>query len=262
MLRHLRLLWLLARISAQNELAYRFDFVAQAVSSVVQVGAELLGLWAIFSNTESLAGWNAWEILVLLGVFRILTGVIALCVSPNMRALMEDIRTGKLDFLLLAPVNSQFYASVRRLVFWRVSDVALGLVLVVVGAWRLSTGVSFGDAAAFVGLLACAVAIVYAIWLALGTCAFWFTKITNIEMIFWNVFEAGRYPVDIYRPWMRWAFTYLVPLAVLTTLPARALTGRGAGSALLVAAPMAVVLWVAAAWFWRRGLRSYTGASA
>lgn len=262
MLRHLKLLWLFARVSAQNDLAYRFDFVAQVLSSLVQVGAELVGLWIIFSNTTSLVGWNAWEILVLLGVFRVLTGVIALSVSPNMRALMESIRTGTLDYVLLAPVNSQFYASVRRLVLWRVSDVALGLVLVVVGAWRLSIGISFGNAAAFVGLLACAAAIVYAIWLALGTCAFWFTKLTNIEMIFWNVFEAGRYPVDIYRPWMRWTFTYLVPLAVLTTLPARALTGRGAAGALLVAVPMAAVLLIAAAWFWRRGLRSYTGASA
>jgi len=260
--RYLRLMWLFIRVSIQDDAAYRIDFLTQLLMSVVQLGAELVGVWTIFSNTRSLAGWNAMEVLALLGVFRIMAGVITLFIAPNMRRIMEDIREGTLDFVLMKPINSQFYASVRRAVVWRVADIVLGIALAGLASAKLSAAWSLGGALLFAGMLMAGVTIIYSFWLVLATCAFWFTRLTNIEMVFWNVFEAGRYPVDIYRPWIRRGLTYVVPLAFLTTVPAGVLVGRadpaGVGAAVgLAAASMAV-----SSWFWRHGLRHYSGASA
>jgi ABC-2 type transport system permease protein len=76
------------------------------------------------------------------------------------------------------------------------------------------------------------------------------------------VFEAGRYPVDIYRPTIRWGLTYIVPLAFLTTYPAGALIGRvepgNVGAAFLLAG----LALTGATLFWRYGIRHYSGASA
>ncbi|MFQ5414457.1 MAG: ABC transporter permease [Phycisphaerae bacterium] len=260
--RYIKLLWLFTRVSIQNDAAYRADFVAHAFMAVGQLLAELIGVWTVFSNTQSLAGWNAYEVLALLGVFRMMTGIIALLIAPNMRLIMDDIREGTLDFVLMMPISTQFYASTRRVVVWRLADVILGLALALYAATHLSGGVPLPRVLGFITLLTAGSAIIYAFWLVLATLAFWFTRITNIEMVFWNVFEAGRYPVDIYRPWLRWGLTYVIPLAFLTTFPAAALMGKNRPTALIIALPVAALALLLSSMFWRYGLRRYSGASA
>lgn len=261
-IRYFRLIGIFVRVCVQDAAAYRMDLIFHLVTAMVQLGAELAMVWVVFSQTQSLAGWNALEILVLLGVFRIMVGVITLFIAPNMRLLMEDIREGTLDFILLKPVNSQFFASVRKIVIWRLADVLLGSALAIYACLKLSTSLSVGTIALFVVMLGSGVAIIYSFWLVLGTCAFWFTRITNIEMVFWNVFEAGRYPVHIYRPTVRWGLTYIVPLAFLTTFPAGSLVGKTDTSSVLAAVLLAGAALVGSSLFWRCGLRNYSGASA
>ncbi|GMU22410.1 MAG: hypothetical protein AMXMBFR13_24960 [Phycisphaerae bacterium] len=262
MRRYLRLMMLFFRVSLQDAVAYRIDLVTNLLLAVGALVAELMALWTIFSNTQSLAGWNAWEILALLGVFRIMSGMIALMIAPNMRLIMEDIREGKLDYVLLKPVNSQFYASIRRVVVWRLVDIGIGIGMAAAAGVALSTSVSIERAVLFILMLSAGTTIIYSCWLVLATMAFWFTRISNIEMVFWNVFEAGRYPVDIYRPAVRWGLTYIVPLAFLTTYPAGALIGRvepgNVGAAFLLAG----LALTGATLFWRYGIRHYSGASA
>jgi ABC-2 type transport system permease protein len=263
MLRHLKLIWLFARLSVQDDVAYRLDFLAHALLSLFQLLAELIGIWTIFSNTRSLAGWNAVQVLALLGVFRVMVGIIGMLISPNMRTIMEDIRDGKLDYAILRPVNTQFLVSVRRVVLWRLNDILLGLGLVAVSiAMSGGAGLSPARVALFAVMLAAGVTIIYSFWLVLATMAIWFTRINNIEMVFWNVFEAGRYPVTIYRPWVRWGLTYVIPLAFLTTFPASTLLGKTGPGTIGLAVVAAGLSLAAASRFWRWGLRHYSGASA
>ncbi|MCC7292386.1 MAG: ABC-2 family transporter protein [Phycisphaerales bacterium] len=260
--RYFRLILLFLRVSVQDDAAYRADFLLHSVIAFLQLGAELFGLWIIFSNTESLNGWDAWQMLALMGVFRVMSGVIGLGIAPNMRAMMEDVRSGTLDFVLLKPVNPQFYVSARRFVLWRGMDIVVGLVMAGTASVKLGTSVGVMQAALFLLMLGAGVVIIYSFWLALATLAFWLTRISNIEMVFWNVFEAGRYPVDIYRPWLRWLLTFFVPLAFLTTFPAGMLVGKGTPSGMLMGWLAAAVALTGATLFWRFGLRRYSGASA
>ncbi len=262
MMHYLRLLWLFVRVGIQDDAAYRANFIAHLVVTFLAFAAELIGLWTIFSNTTSLGGWNAYEILAMLGVFRAMHGIIGLFISPNMRRNMEEIRDGRLDYMVIKPLNTQFYASFRRIVVWRLTDIAMGLILVGIACGHPSATLTVGRLANFIVMLAAGVVIIYSFWLILSTCAFWFTRINNIEMVFWNVFEAGRYPVDIYSHPVRLGLTYIVPLAFIVTFPAGALMGKahvpGAGFAVVAAV---VSFWAASA-FWRYGLRCYSGASA
>jgi ABC-2 type transport system permease protein len=262
MWRYLRLIGVFIRVSIQNDAAYRANFVVQALVSLLHFGAELVGLWTIYSNTRSLAGWGPYELMALLGVFQMMVGVIATVIAPNMRQVMEEIREGELDYVMIRPVNSQFYVSVRNMVLWRLSDVVLGAVLVVFAMVKLSASFSPLTLLIFATMLAAGVVIIYSFWLVLATLAFWLTRVNNMEMVFWNVFEAGRYPVNIYPPQVRWALTFLVPLAFLTTYPAGALVGRMPMAGVAEAVLAAALSLAAASLFWRFGLSRYSGASA
>ena len=108
---------------------------------------------------------------------------------------------------------------------------------------------------------AAALAIVYAVWFALSTTAFWFVKIANLTDLFSSLFRAGQMPASAFPGWVRFLFTFIVPVAFMTTVPAEAIVGRirieNALSALLVT----LVLLVFSRWFWRFAVRSYTSAS-
>jgi ABC-2 type transport system permease protein len=80
--------------------------------------------------------------------------------------------------------------------------------------------------------------------------------------IYWSFLDAGRFPVDVYPGWLRVTLSTAVPVGVAVTVPAQAISGRLdlIGLAVLVAG--SAVAFVISSWFWRIGLRSYTGASA
>ena len=70
------------------------------------------------------------------------------------------------------------------------------------------------------------------------------------------------FPVDMYPSWVGVTLITVVPIGIAVTVPAQAVAGRLDAIGLLAMLPAAAVMWWFAGWFWRRGLRSYTGASA
>ncbi len=250
------------RISLQAEMAYRADWFGRLVQSIVNIATTLGAIFVVFQHTESLAGWRMAEITALLGVYYVVLGLVDAVLSPNMSRLLREVRDGSLDFLLIRPVNAQFLASVRQLVLWRFTEVALGLVLTAYSLHRVAGGVGAGRAALFALMLACGMVILYSVWLALVTTSFWFIKIMNIEEIVWQALEAGRYPIDIYPRWLRFGLSYIIPVGFVVTVPSRSLLGALHPGDVVAAVLVAGVTFVLASAFWRAGLRRYSGASA
>jgi ABC-2 type transport system permease protein len=137
--------------------------------------------------------------------------------------------------------------------------VAFGAALLAYAAQRLGLGAT----AAVRGLLFYlpALCILYSIWFLLATLTIWFVKIYNITFVLKNVLEAGRFPVHAYPGRLRMVLTFVVPVAFLTTVPARAMIGRGGPALFGVSAVLALALLLATRAFWRFALRFYTSAS-
>ena len=103
--------------------------------------------------------------------------------------------------------------------------------------------------------------VVYSFWLCLVTLTFWYTRISNIEQLVWQAFEAGRYPIEIYPGWLRGVLTYVIPIAFIITVPAQALAGKIGLNFLIVAFAVSLIFGLLSSAFWRYGLKHYTGAS-
>jgi ABC-2 type transport system permease protein len=115
--------------------------------------------------------------------------------------------------------------------------------------------------AASLVLLACATLILYSLWILVVSAAFYVVKIDNLSFLFVSIYDAARWPIDVFRGALRFAFTFVVPLALMTTYPALALLGRidllRAGQALLGA----IVFAAFARFVWTRSIARYTSAS-
>ena len=258
----LRLLWVFFRQAALNELQYRSNFYVAVFRSLIGLGTGLGSIAVVFSHTERLGTWRLEELIALLGVYTLVGGAINTLVRPSMNKLMEDVRLGTLDFALTKPADSQVLISVREVQIWKLVDVAVGAALLGYALAQIGKQVGAAQALGFGAALLAGGAIVYSFWLFLATLSFWFVRVDNILVIFQSMWEAGRWPVTIYPGWLRATLTFVVPVAFATTVPAEAIAGRLTGQTLAGAIALAAAMLVATRFFWRFGVRHYSGASA
>jgi ABC-2 type transport system permease protein len=260
--RPLRLFWLYVRLGVLNELQYRVNFFVQIVQSLVALGAGLAALALVFSYTQTLAGWTQPELLAVLGVYVLVGGFIKMTIQPNMTRLMEDVQEGTLDFVLTKPEDAQLLVSVREIRLWQVVDVVLGAIVLAVAISQLGEAIGIREAVMFAFALALGAMMIYSLWLIITTGAFWVVRMENVIELLQGLYQAGRWPVDVYPSALRLGLTFLVPVGIAITVPAEALTARLTPQTFLLAAGVAAVLVLFSRWFWTFGLRHYSGASA
>jgi ABC-2 type transport system permease protein len=261
-MRVLRLGWLYFRLGAMSELQYRANFLVAAFQSLLAVGVGLLVLALVYSHTSRLNGWTESELLVVLGVQILLSGVIHATIQPNMERLVEEVRDGKLDFALTRPEDAQAIVSLREVRIWQTVDVLSGAIVIGVGVSRLHSRLGAGHALSFLALLLLGALLLYCFWLILATGSFWVVNMWFLSELFEGVYQTGRWPIGIYPGWLRYSMTYLVPIGFAVTVPAQALTARLHWTTVLVALGFGALLAAFTRWFWRFGLRRYSGASA
>jgi ABC-2 type transport system permease protein len=258
----LRLLSAFLKVNIQMSLAYRADTLVNILINLMWLGWELLSLSIIFSNTNTLGGWGPGELIALLGVFRLVNMLMAALIWPATEKFNTSVRDGSLDYTLLQPANSLFLISFSRIVVWRVWDLILAVGLIAVGL-RLSTtgGTSVANLPGFLLLAASGMLIIYSLWIVLIALTFWFTKFDNNVTILQALLEAGRYPATVYPFWLRMIVTFLVPIALATTVPLQALRGDLSGGQVLLFLGIGAASFLIASQIWKAGIRRYSGAS-
>lgn len=260
-IRYARLFGVQLRASMQTSMQYRLDFVLEGAMSIYWLAWNLVPLMILFGQRDTVAGWDFESALVVIGWFTMLRGVLDGAVSPSLVRAVEQIRSGEFDYLLLKPADAQFLVSTSRFEGWKVVDVAGGAALVVYGVAKVGYVPSMSDVAVALLLLMAAVLVLYSLWILVVSACFWVVRLDNLVYLFDALFDAGRWPIHVFRGFWRVLFTFVVPLALMTTYPAMAVLGRLEGTTAAAALGGAVVFAGVARLLWRKALRSYTSAS-
>jgi ABC-2 type transport system permease protein len=261
LLRPVRLFALFFRIGALNELQYRANLAIQLLESGISLATGLAVLGLVFGQTTNLGGWSEAELLAVMGVHILMGGVIRTAIQPNMERLMTDVRQGTLDFVLTKPEDSQVLVSVREFRIWQAVDIVVGAIVLAIAIGQIEGSIGLGAGLLFGATLILGAVMIYCFWLLLTTAAFWIVRMDEIHELFDGIYQSGRWPVTIYPGWLRISLTYLVPIAFAVTVPAEALTSRLTVETLGLAAAFTIALLALTRWFWRFGLRNYSGAS-
>ena len=258
----IRLLYVFFRIGLMNELQYRANFFMQLFKTLFNFGWSVAAVGVVYSHTDNLNGWAPAELVALLGIFFMMSGLLGVVVEPSMERLIEDVRQGTLDFTLTKPAESQILVSVGQVRVWRVMDVVAGMVVTGAALSYMGTTADVESLLKFAVALAAGSAIMYSFLLMLSTTSFWFVRIENILVIIHSMYDAARWPITIYPGWLRAALTFLVPVAFAVTVPSQALVGKLAGDLLFQTVGLAVALLIISRLLWKHGVRHYSGASA
>jgi ABC-2 type transport system permease protein len=201
--------------------------------------------------------------LALLGIYLMVSALRGLFIGPGLEALSGmdgEIWSGRFDFTLLRPVDTQFLVSVRKWRLFALLDLLLGLAVLGIAISRLGFSLSFGQVFTFLVTLLAGVLILYAILLAFAGLVFWSPGVL-FTWVFDGIFQLARYPLGMYPGWLRLVLTWVIPVGVITTVPAEALTGALTAQGLAGSLLLALLLMVGASLFFHHGLRRYASAS-
>jgi ABC-2 type transport system permease protein len=242
-------------------LQYRMDFFVDVLLEVISTSSAIIPLWVVFADRRAVAGVSFEEALVVAGVFTILQGVVEAAVMPSLASIVEHVRTGTLDFVLLLPADAQLLVSTSRFLPWRFVNVVTGTAIVAVGMTRQHVPLEATRLALAALFFACGVVILYAVLLLAVTASFFAVRVDNLAYLMTSVLDAGRWPVRVFRGALRWIFTFVFPLAVMTSFPAGALLGAATTSTVVTALLLAVAFAAGSRAFFRFALRRYASAS-
>ncbi|MBA3539968.1 MAG: ABC-2 family transporter protein [Deltaproteobacteria bacterium] len=262
MIRYLRLALVQLRISASSAMAYRADFFIEGAMSIVWMVLTLLPLYVLYQERQEVAGWDAPSALVVIAYFMIVRAVLEGVVSPSFVELVERIRSGAFDYTLLKPVDAQLIVSTSRFEPWKIFDLLGAIALVVWAFVQRGEGPPAAlDVVLGVVLLVAGILAMYAVWIACAAASFWVVRLDNLTYLLGAVFDTARWPIHIFKGAWRIIFTFVIPVAVMTSYPAMALLGRIELSTAALVVLGALVMLVASRAIWKLAIRNYTSAS-
>jgi ABC-2 type transport system permease protein len=242
-----------------SEMEYRLNFFLSALGSIGSLAGSIFGLYLFYRRGYNFQGWSWQSAAIVLGIFTCFQGYATTFLSPNLNKIVDRIQRGTLDFVLLKPINSQFWVSTNTISPWGITDLVLGIALIGFAGSQLQLNwlnYLWGIVPICSGL-----AILYSLWFMLGATSIWFVKIYNVTEVLRGLLEAGRYPMAAYPVAYRFFFTFVVPVTFLTTVPAEAILGKMPLQSIIIGVILAIGLTIISSRFWQFALRSYTSAS-
>jgi ABC-2 type transport system permease protein len=247
-------------LSLRRSLAHRTNLGFDVLLALLTLVSELAVVQLIYSQTDSLAGWRRPELLVLVGTFQLMAGIRAAFIEPNLAWFTDQVRNGKMDLYLVQPAPSLFLASLSNHSPIGLLRVGLGVAVIGVGIADFGQRPTIGGVLAWLLLLVVGVVIMWSLGVLLSCFAFWAPRL-QLEVLFSSALNLARYPIDIYSRPLRFALTFLFPMAVVTTIPTVVLLRGPTLTSVLASVAAGVAMAALAIGAWSFGVRRYTGAT-
>lgn len=260
-MRYLQLLAVQIRISIAAALAYRANFLIQGAMSAAWLGLTLLPLIVVYDERTRISSWDLPSALIVMAYFTALRSLLEGVISPSLVDLVEKIRNGSFDYVLLKPVDAQIAISSSRHEPWKILD-GLGAIVIAIYAFhKRGYPPSATDLALGVGLFVAGAAAMYSLWIVCAAAAFWVGRLDNLLYLLGSVFDTARWPIHIFPGVWRFVFTFVIPVAVMTTFPAMALLGTLDAPTMAATVGGSLAMLALSRLVWRTAIRSYTSAS-
>jgi ABC-2 type transport system permease protein len=250
------------RNSVMREMSFKLNFVLWIVAEMMWFALQLCFMNVLYSHTDSIAGWSKWEVVLLVGCSHFIQQLFTALFLSNVTELSELIRTGRLDFLLLLPVNTRFLISFRKVDLGAFVNAATAVGVIIYALIQLNQVPRIVQVVVFLLLCLVGTFIHYSLVFLLASVSFWTVRAQGIIWGYYNLFNIARLPDTAFRGFYKVVFTFVLPILLVSNVPARWLSEKSSSLAsvgLLVLMALACFGMSEAAW--RYSLRHYTSAS-
>jgi ABC-2 type transport system permease protein len=263
MKRYLQIYWIMLRNSLIREMSFKANFVLWIFVEFLWFVGQIVFIQVLFLYVNKIGDWSKWEVVLLVGTHQLIAQIFQAFFYVNVANLPELVRTGKLDFMLLLPVDSQFAVSTRQFGMDNVVNALVGVCIVVFSVVKLGVVPGVAQVLLYLAAIALGVAIHYSIMFFLATISFWIVRAQGLIYGYYNLFNIARYPDVVFKGVFKFVFSWVVPVIIVANVPARILMRSLDQPSLLLLELGAAAFFVTAAtrMFWQAALKRYSSAS-
>jgi ABC-2 type transport system permease protein len=249
--------------SVTREMGFKSNFVLWIVVELLWFGLQLAFIGVLYLHTDHIGTWTKWEVVMLIGASHFIQQIFQAFFLINCTNLSELIRTGKLDFLLLLPVNTRFVVSLRQVDLGGFVNAASAAGVMAYAARQLNFTPTVGEILGFLMLCLVGILIHYSLMFLLATISFWTVRAQGIVWGYYNLFQIARMPDEAFqRGLFKAVFTLAIPMLLVSNVPVRLLISKlSSPGPVLLLLGMSIVCVAVSEWGWRASLRRYTSAS-
>src|SRR6266478_3070125 len=263
MWRYFEIYSIMLRNSLIREMSFKANFILWMVVEVLWFCGQIVFFSIIFGNVNRIGDWSKWEVILLVGTHQIIAQLFQAFFFVNVANIPELVRTGKLDSLLVLPIDSQFAVSTKQFGLDSIVNALLGGVLVCVSLGKLGFVPNVISVLLYLIALIFGIAVHYSIMLGLAAVSFWIVRAQGLVYGYFNFLNIARYPDAIFPRIFRFIFGWIIPVVIIANIPARLLIkslGQPGPLMLHLVIASMVIFWLSRV-FWRFALRHYSSAS-
>ncbi len=263
MRRYLEIWGIMLRNSLIRELSFKVNFILWLIVELLWFCGQIVFFGIIFGQVDRIGDWSQWEVILLIGTHQMIAQLFQAFFFVNVSNIPELVRTGRLDSLLVLPIDSQFAVSAKQFGLDSLLNAFLGAIVVIVALAKLQVMPGLGMVLLYFVAIAFGVVIHYSIMLALAAVSFWIVRAQGLVYGYFNFLHIARYPDVIFPRLFQFIFGWIIPVIIVANIPARLLIKPLSQPAwlmlhLVIAGSIAFLL---SRIFWRFALRHYSSAS-
>jgi ABC-2 type transport system permease protein len=263
MRRYLEIWGIMLRNSLIRELSFKVNFILWMIVEVLWFCGQIVFFSIIFGQVDRIGDWSKWEVILLVGTHQMIAQLFQAFFFVNVSNIPELVRTGRLDSLLVLPIDSQFAVSAKQFGLDSVLNAILGGIVVIVSLTKLHVVPSPAMIVLYLVAICFGVAVHYSIMLTLAAISFWIVRAQGLVYGYFNFLHIARYPDVIFPPIFRFIFGWLIPVVIVANIPARLLIKPldQPGWLMLHLVIAGSIAFLLSRIFWRFALRHYSSAS-
>jgi ABC-2 type transport system permease protein len=248
--------------SVVREMGFKANFILWIFVEMLWFALQLSFIAVIYQHTDRIATWTKWEVILLIGASHFIQQIFTAIFLTNCVQLSELIRTGKLDFMLLLPVNTRFLISFRQVDLGGFVNAASAVAVMWYAASQLNLSPSVAQIGGFAFLALCGILTHYSLMLTLASSSFWTVRAQGIVWGYYNLFNIARLPDAAFHGFFKVFFTFVLPMLLVANVPAKLLAERlDHPLEMLLLFGLSLVCFSVSEFVWRFSLRRYTSAS-
>lgn len=211
------------RNSLIREMNFQLNFLLWILVEILWFLGQLVFIEVVFSYVGAIGGWTKWEVVLLIGTHQLIGQLFQAFFYMNLANLPELVRTGKMDFMLLLPIDTQFMVSLKQFGMDNAINACVGAGFVTFALWKMSVVPTVAQLLLYAVAVCCGILIHYSIMLVFAASSFWMVRSQGLIYGYYSLFNIGRYPDTIYRGAFKLVFSWLIPVIIVANIPSRLL---------------------------------------
>jgi len=249
------------KLSVMDNMVHRENFFTWAAIHTISLISLIIFFSVIYQGTTNINGWTEYQSLLVLGVGTLITGLGSITFFSFMYDFGREIADGSFDMRLTKPLDIHFQSAFLWTDIEDSINIPSSLILISYSLWKLKPEHLFINVVGFAIMLASSMIILFSLLTFIQSLAFKFIKVDSVANFYWSVVNTAKYPAKAIRNVGVIASTLLIPIAIISSVPAEILFGRWEPIWIIGSISSAVVLLILSRLVFMSSLRHYSSAS-